>query len=243
MTAQQEEPEEAEEAEEDENPAATFMLKEGEPVQPKPKFQTKHMDAGLYTTPAGLLAASVLTMTGTIGQSAALLYAVQQTDFGDGEAFMVIGIVAALLNLWYARRSTEQNLPNGATLPPPTPPAEEKPPVMIVIKASDAVRAAVVGGGVGPPAGVTDRVQAVEQALVAAVEARTSAEDAIAATDEAIGVGQARVLAEQARDAAEQAVAAAEQACDADEVFAFVIPTMSAPSAPAPEPPRPSAIP
>lgn len=84
---------------------------------------SKDMAEGLYVTPRALIFAAFFTLTGTIGQLVALLYALIETDFGDDMWMGVVGLGAAALIVWYAYEATDQNLTTGATLAPP----DEKP--------------------------------------------------------------------------------------------------------------------
>jgi hypothetical protein len=79
----------------------------------------KTIQAGLYVTPLGLLIAGVITPRSTGGQLAVVVFSLLSTDFLADWTIIVAGFLAAALLIWYAWKSTQQNLDTGAQPPEP----------------------------------------------------------------------------------------------------------------------------
>jgi hypothetical protein len=86
-------------------------------------YRTK-IEAGLYVTPRGLLAAAFCTLTATGGQLATIVVALFGTRFRAWA--IVAGGIGYLLLLWYSWASTQQNLTIGAKPPTTTAKVESK---------------------------------------------------------------------------------------------------------------------
>jgi hypothetical protein len=74
---------------------------------------------GETTKVYGLLAAALLTLTGTLGQMIVIVLVLRATSLGDGPWATDAGIVAGLIILWYALAATYQNLELGKKVPKP----------------------------------------------------------------------------------------------------------------------------